>query len=96
MVKIRLRRVGTRNRPSYQIIAADARAPRDGAFIEKLGHYNPLPDPAVVVIDEEKALKWLGNGAQPTEAVERMLSKLGIMQKFEAERASRGKLRRQE
>ena len=84
MVKIRLRRVGSRNKPSYRIVVTDARAPRDGAFIEKIGNYDPLTDPATVVIDEEKALKWLGHGAQPTEAVARLLSKQGILEKFEA------------
>ena len=84
MVKIRLRRVGSRNKPSYRIVVADARAPRDGAFIEKIGNYDPLTAPATIVIDEEKALKWLGHGAQPTEAVARLLSKLGIIEKFKA------------
>ena len=84
MVKIRLRRVGSRNKPSYRIVVTDARAPRDGAFIEKIGNYDPLTEPATVVIDEEKALKWLGHGAQPTEAVARLLSKQGILEKFKA------------
>jgi small subunit ribosomal protein S16 len=83
MVKIRLRRVGSKNKPSYRIVVADARAPRDGTFIEKIGNYNPLTDPSTIVIDEEKALKWLGHGAQPTEAVAKLLSKLGIIQKFQ-------------
>ncbi len=65
-------------------MVADARSPRDGAYIEKIGHYNPLTDPETVVIAEEKALKWLQKGAQPSEAVARLLSKLGIMEKFEA------------
>ena len=69
-------------------MVADAREPRNGAFIEKIGRYNPLTDPATVVIDEEKALKWLGQGAQPTEAVARLLSKLGIMERFEASKAT--------
>jgi small subunit ribosomal protein S16 len=84
MVRIRLRRVGARNRPSYRVVVADAQAPRDGAYIEKIGHYNPLTNPETVIIDEEKALKWLRCGAQPSEAVARLLSKLGIMEKFEA------------
>ena len=83
MVKIRLRRAGARNRPSYSVVVIDSRAPRDGAYIEKIGQYNPLTDPETVVIAEEKALKWLRSGAQPTEAVARLLSKLGIMEKFE-------------
>ena len=82
MVKIRLRRVGSKKRPSYRLVAADSRAPRDGAFIDILGHYNPLTDPETVVIDEEKALSWLSQGAQPTSTAARLLSKLGIMEKF--------------
>ena len=82
MVKIRLRRVGRRNRPSYRLVVADSRAPRDGAFISIIGHYNPLTDPETVVIDEEKALKWLEQGAQPTATVSRLLSKAGIIEKF--------------
>ena len=66
------------------MVVADSRAPRDGAYIEKIGHYNPLTDPETVVIAEEKALKWLQRGAQPTEAVARLLSKLGIMERFGA------------
>ena len=82
MVKIRLRRVGTKNKPAYRVVVADSRAPRDGAFIEIIGHYNPLADPATFDIDEEKALKWLKCGAQPTDTVASLLSKLGIMDKF--------------
>ena len=82
MVKIRLRRTGAKNRPSYRVVIADSRAPRDGAFINIIGHYNPLTDPATVVINEEEALKWLRQGAQPTSTVARLLSKAGIMEKF--------------
>lgn len=81
MVKIRLRRTGAKNRPSYRIIATDSRAPRDGAFITTLGYYNPLTDPETVVINEEQALYWLGKGAQPTATVARLLTKVGIMDK---------------
>ena len=63
MVKIRLQRVGKKKKPSYRVVVADSRAPRDGAFIDIIGHYDPLTDPATVVIDEEKALKWLRDGA---------------------------------
>jgi len=84
MVKIRLRRVGANNKPSYRVVVIDARAPQDGAFIERIGYYDPLTEPATIVIDEEKALKWLGYGAQPTESAATLLSKLGIMQKFKA------------
>ena len=82
MVKIRLRRVGAKNKPSYRVIVADSRAPRDGAFISIIGHYNPLTEPETVVIDEEKALHWLREGAQPTTTVARLLSKIGIIEKF--------------
>ncbi len=84
MVKIRLRRTGKKKKPSYRVVIADVRSPRDGAFIETIGHYNPLTDPPTIVIDEEKALKWLKQGAQPTEKVASLLNKLGIMDKFEA------------
>ena len=94
MVRIRLRRTGARNRPSYRVVVADTRAARDGAYIEKIGHYDPLTDPETVVIDEEKALKWLQHGAQPSEAVARLLSKVGITERFEAGKGSR-RLRRQ-
>jgi small subunit ribosomal protein S16 len=82
MVKIRLRRVGAKNNPSYRLVVADSRAPRDGAFINIIGHYNPLTDPETVAIDEEKALYWLGQGAQPTAVVNRLLTKAGIIDKF--------------
>ena len=82
MVKIRLRRVGTKKKPSYRLVVADVRSPRDGAFINIIGHYNPLTDPETIVIDEEKALSWLKEGAQPTATATRLLSKAGIMDKF--------------
>ncbi len=82
MVKIRLRRVGAKKRPSYRVVIADTRAPRDGAFIEVIGHFDPLTDPETVVIDEERALHWLGQGAQPTVTANRLLSKTGIIEKF--------------
>jgi len=82
MVKIRLRRTGAKKKPSYRVVVADSRAPRDGAFISIIGHYNPLTDPETIVINEEKALAWLKQGAQPTASVARLLSKVGIMEKF--------------
>lgn len=78
MVKIRLRRMGQKNQPSYRIVVADSRSPRDGRFIDNLGYYDPGTDPETVVVDKPKALEWVANGAQPTEAVERMLKKAGI------------------
>ena len=81
MVKIRLRRMGRRNRPFYRVVVADSHSPRDGKSIDIIGHYNPLTDPATISIDEEKALKWLRYGAQPTDTVRSLLGKLGIMDK---------------
>ncbi len=81
MVKIRLRRVGTKNSPSYRLVVSDSRSPRDGAFIATIGHYNPLTDPETIAIDEEKALSWLKQGAQPTATAARLLAKVGIMEK---------------
>jgi small subunit ribosomal protein S16 len=82
MVKIRLRRVGATKQPSYRIVVADSRAARDGAFINIIGNYDPRTDPETVVIKEEEALKWLRQGAQPTATVARLLTKVGIMDKF--------------
>jgi len=84
MVRIRLRRVGAKKQPSYRIVIADQRSPRDGRFIEIIGHYNPRTEPVTMVVKEERALYWLRRGAQPTEAVERILVKLGVRAKFEA------------
>jgi len=81
MVKIRLRRVGAKNRPSYRLVAADSRAPRDGAFIDIIGHYDPFTDPETVVINEEKARLWLSRGAQPTATAARLLAKVGLVEK---------------
>ena len=85
-VRIRLQRHGRKKRPFYRIVAADARAQRDGAFLERLGHYNPLTEPAEIHIDEEKALKWLRLGAQPTDTAKNLLSKRGILRKFTYEK----------
>ena len=84
MLRIRLRRTGARNQPSYRVVVADSRAARDGAFVDLIGHYNPRTDPPTIVIDEEKALKWLRQGAQPSEAVERMLRNMGTLEKVKA------------
>jgi len=80
LVKIRLRRVGAKKSPSYRIVVADSRAPRDGAFIANIGHYDPLTDPETIVIDQEKALGWLKQGAQPTDTAARLLAKAGIIE----------------
>jgi len=84
MVKIRLRRVGAKNKPSYRLVVADVRSPRDGAFIDIIGHYNPLTDPETVVINKEKALNWLRQGAQPTDTAARLLAKVGIIEESKA------------
>lgn len=81
-VKLRLKRMGAKQRPFYRIVAADSRSPRDGRFLETVGTYNPITVPAEVKIDEEKAMYWLKNGAIPTETVRNLLSKEGIMKKF--------------
>ena len=73
MLRIRLTRTGAKNQPSYRVVVADSRKPRDGKFVEILGHYNPRQDPPLVVIDREKAQKWIEVGAQPSDAVKRML-----------------------
>ena len=73
--------MGRRNRPFYRVVVADIRSPRDGKFIDNIGYYNPLTTPTTVSIDGEKALKWLGYGAQPTDTVRSLLAKLGIMDK---------------
>ena len=74
--------MGAKKKPSYRVVVADSRAPRDGRFIAIIGHYNPLTDPETVFIDEAKALHWLSRGAQPTATVNRLLAKLGITEKF--------------
>ncbi|MDY4045128.1 MAG: 30S ribosomal protein S16 [Oscillospiraceae bacterium] len=75
MVKIRLRRMGAKKNPFYRIVVADSRSPRDGRFIEELGTYNPLADPAEIKVDVERAKYWIANGAQPTETVKALLKK---------------------
>ena len=78
-VKIRLRRMGAKKAPFYRVVVADSRYPRDGRFIEEIGYYNPLTEPAEVKIDAEKAKKWISNGAQPTETVKALLKKNNIL-----------------
>ena len=80
MVKIRLKRMGAKKAPFYRVVVADSRYPRDGRFIEEIGTYNPLTEPATINIDKEKALKWLGNGAQPTDTAKVLLKKSGVLQ----------------
>ncbi|GIQ68673.1 30S ribosomal protein S16 [Xylanibacillus composti] len=80
--RIRLKRMGAHKAPFYRVVVSDSRSPRDGRFIEEIGTYNPLAKPAQTNIDEEKALKWLKNGAQASDTVRSLFSKAGIMQKF--------------
>ena len=81
-VKIRLKRMGSKRAPFYRIVVADSRSPRDGRQIETVGTYNPISQPAELKIDEELALKWLQNGAKPSDTVRNLFSKEGIMEKF--------------
>ncbi len=81
-VKLRLKRMGAKKKPFYRVVAADSRSPRDGKFIETVGTYNPLTTPAEIKIDEEKAMKWLENGAIPTDTVRALFKKAGINEKF--------------
>jgi small subunit ribosomal protein S16 len=83
MVRIRLRRVGRKKQPSYRIVVADSRSPRDGRYIEIIGFYNPRTEPATMTIKEDRALHWLSVGAQPSEAVRRILNKLGTWGRYE-------------
>jgi small subunit ribosomal protein S16 len=87
-VKLRLTRIGKKKQPQYRIVAADARSPRDGRFIEILGHYDPRQDPSALTVDNDKAVKWLSQGAQPTERVAKLLQVSGAMDEF---KASQGK-----
>lgn len=77
-VKIRLRRMGAKKAPFYRVVVADSRSPRDGRFIEEIGYYNPITEPAEIKIDEEKATKWINNGAQPTDVVKRLFNTVGL------------------
>lgn len=77
-VKIRLKRMGAKKNPFYRIVVADSRSPRDGRFIEEIGYYNPLTEPKTIKVDNEKALKWIKNGAKPTETVEKLFKESGI------------------
>ena len=88
-VKIRLKRMGAKKSPFFRIVVADSRAPRDGRFIESIGFYDSTVQPAVVKIDEEKALDWMSKGAQPTDTVRSLFSKNGLMVKFAATKAAK-------
>lgn len=87
MVRIRLRRVGAKNQPSYRIVAADKESPRDGRFLEILGFYNPLTEPATLNIKEDRVYEWLSNGAQPSESVRQLFRGAGLLERFERYKA---------
>ena len=94
-VKLRLKRMGAKGRAYYRIIVADSKSPRDGRFIETVGTYNPIKVPAEVTINEEKVLKWLGSGAQPTDTVRSLLSKEGIMKKYAESKSKPSKAKKE-
>ena len=81
MLRIRLRRMGKKKQPSYRVVVMDGRSPRDGGYIDQVGFYNPLTEPATVQIDADKTLAWMKNGAQPSEPVQRLLRNLGVLEK---------------
>lgn len=89
MVKLRLKRMGSKQRPFYRIVATDSRNPRDGRFIETVGTYNPIAENYEVKVDKEKALNWLNNGAIPTDTVRNILSKEGIMKEYAASKVKK-------
>lgn len=89
MVRIRLMRMGGKKKPFYRVTVADSRSPRDGRFIETLGHYDPRSEPSLIELDEEKALEWLRKGAQPSDQVRKLMQIKGIWQKFEEEKSGR-------
>lgn len=82
MVKLRLRRMGTKDKPFYRVVAVDSRVKRDGKYIEAIGYYDPKPEPFQMKIDNEKAMKWLKVGAQPTETVRSLLKRAGVLKEF--------------
>ena len=88
-VKIRLTRMGAKKNPFYRIVVADSRSPRDGRFIEILGNYDSTKEPAVINVDEDKAIDWMSQGAQPTDTVRSLFSKTGIMAKFDEKKRSK-------
>ena len=87
-VKIRLKRTGMKKAPSYRVVVADARSPRDGRIIENIGWYNPRVEPSAININEERAISWLNNGAQPTDSVSSLLKRVGILDRFIQEKAA--------
>ncbi len=94
MVKIRLRRMGAKKQPTYRFVVADARSPRDGRFLEILGHYNPRTEPKTLVVNQDKVREWLAKGAQPSDPVRRLFAELGLVERgpiSEIKRQPKGK-----
>ena len=89
MVKLRLQRFGTKKKPFYRVVAADSKKPRDGRYLEIVGLYDPTKEPTYVSLDQEKIMKWLRTGAQPTDTVKSLLSKAGIIRQFVAEKSNK-------
>lgn len=87
--RIRLRRMGSKKAPFYRVVVADSRSPRDGRFIEEIGFYNPVSQPAAIEIDTEKAIKWLNNGAQPSETVKALFKKAGVWRQINEAKATK-------
>jgi len=85
MLRIRLKRVGKKGHPSYRIVVADSRAPRDGAYVEWIGQYDPMTDPPSVTLKEDRAIAWLNQGAQPSDAVKRILERDGVYDRVKSE-----------
>ena len=88
-VKLRLKRMGSKKKPFYRVVAADSRSPRDGKVIEEIGTYNPVANPAEVKIDAELAMKWLDNGAQPTDTVRNLFASQGVLEKYHAKKMTK-------
>lgn len=84
MVRIRLRRMGKKKQPSYRIVVADSRMPRDGRYIESLGYYNPMSEPSTIELNDERALYWLGQGAQPSRQVQNLMKIKGVWEQFQS------------
>jgi len=89
LVKLRLRRMGGKKKPYYRVVAADSRSPRDGRFLDTLGSYDPRQEPSLIELDEEKAMKWLRDGAQPTDQVRKLMQIKGIWQRFQEEKSGK-------
>lgn len=85
-VKIRLKRIGAKKQPAYRFVVTESRSPRDGRFVEEIGYYNPIKNPAEMKVEEEKALAWLARGAQPSDTVKSLFSQIGLIARFEASR----------